>query len=207
MAGLRGRPLPEVRPRDVDGFARAAAAGLVPRVPPDPPRVLPGATAQQVFRTFLLKSGMTVAVVLVLIEVVQHVGMPTVVSGLSVPVLGLLAVGTIFFRFWGDVGRRSVQEFERGYTTFVMQYGGFWWGEGRRWQGAGRRAPWDYSGLWVLDGGGQRMISAPDPNADPPGFYPSPNRRGAFELWTGVVWSGRYRRDPSLDGRNSSPGS
>jgi hypothetical protein len=166
--------------------------------------VLPGSTAHQVFRAFLVKSGVTVAVVLMLVELAPRLGVPTVVSGLLAPVLGLLGLGAIFFRFWAAVGRRSVQEFERGYTTFVMQYGSFSWGE-RRWQSAGRRPPWDYTGLWVLDGRGQRVISAPDPNADPPGFYPSPNRRGALELWTGVVWSGRYRPDPSLDGRDSSP--
>jgi hypothetical protein len=200
MSGLGGRPLPEVRPRDVDGFARAVAHGLVRPVPPEPPPVLPGPTAQQVFRAFLVKSGVTVAVVLVLVELVQRVGLPTAVSGLLAPALGLLGLGVIFFKFWGDVGRRNVQEFEVGYTTLVMQFGNFGWGEGRRWQGVGRRPPWDYSGLWVLDGAGRQVISAPDPNVDPPGFYPSPNRRGSLELWTGVVWSGRYRLDPSFAG-------
>jgi hypothetical protein len=198
MPGLKGRPLPEMRPHDVDGFARAVAAGLVPHIPPEPPRVLPGPTTQQVFRTFLVKSGVTLAVVLLLVELVPRIGLPTAVSGLLVLALGLFGLGAIFFRFWGGVGRRNVLEFERGYTTFVMQYGGFWWGEGRRWEGVGRRAPWDYSGLWVLDGAGRQVVSAPDLNVDPPGFYPSPNRRGALELWTGVVWSGRYRPDPSF---------
>ncbi len=196
MPSLKGRPLPEVRPRDVAGFAGAAAAGLVPGVPSEPPPVLPGPTAQKVFRTFLIKSAITVAAVLLLVELLGRIGLSPAVSAFLAPVLGFLGLGAVYFRFWGDVGRRSVQECEAGYTTFVMQFGGFGWGEGRRWEGVGRRAPWNYAGLWVLDGTGREVVSAPDPDLDPPGFYPSPNRSGAFELWTGAVWSGRYRASP-----------
>jgi hypothetical protein len=48
--------------------------------------------------------------------------------------------------------------------------------------------------LWVLDGSTGAVVSPPVADADPPGLYPSPNRPGAMELWTGVVWSGNYRR-------------
>ena len=197
MSNLRGRTLPEVRPRDVDGFGRAVAAGLVPQVLQEPPELLPGRTAQQVFRMFLLKSAVTVAILLLVVEIVQRV-VPSAAAAAVTPVLGLLSLGLIFFQFWRGVGNRSAQELQHGYTTFRMQYGGFWWGEGRRWKGLGRRAPWDYSGLWVLDTNGRRILSPPNRSVDPPGFYPSPNRHGSLELWTGVVWSGRYRKNTSF---------
>jgi hypothetical protein len=186
---LAGRPLPEVKPRDVHGFAEAAAAGILPKVPPERPKVLPGRTGYQVFLTFLLKSAICVVVVLLFTMAADRARLSPLLPG----ALGLICLGLIVFRFWADVGKRSLQEFQSGYTTFVMQYGAFGWGEGRRWKGIGRRPPWDYSGLWVLDGAGNRVVSAPDANFDPPGLYPSPNRPGSMELWTGVVWSGRYR--------------
>jgi hypothetical protein len=55
------------------------------------------------------------------------------------------------------------------------------------------RAAWDYSGAWVLDGTTGAVRSVPDPEREAPGFYPSPNRPGALELWTGAAWAGRYR--------------
>ena len=188
-----------VRPRDVDGFAEAVAAGLVPRVPREPPRVLPGPTAHQVFRAFLIKSAVSIAAVFLLLELPPRVGLPQDVSTLFAGLAGFVVLGVIYFRFWGDVGRRSVEELKVGYTTFVMQFGSFWWGGGRSGE-VENRIPWDYRGSWVLDGTGQRVVSAPDPNVDPPGFYPSPNRPDAFELWTGAAWLGRYRdRSPLRD--------
>lgn len=155
--------------------------------------MLPGRTAHQVFLTFLLKSAITVAGVLLLVELISQIGLSVVASGLGILLLGLLGLGAIFFRFWSAVGRRSVQEFEAGYTTFAMQYGDIGFGDRRRSGRRGRLTPWNYAGLWVLDGAARDVVSAPDPSIDPPGYYPSPNRRNVFELWTGAVWSGRYR--------------
>jgi hypothetical protein len=146
---------------------------------------------------FLFKSAVTVAILLLVVELIQRVVSGVVAAAVG-PVLGLVSLGLIFFRFWGAVGNRSVQELQHGYTTFRMQYGGFWWGEGRRWERVGRRAPWDYSGLWVLDTTGRHVLSPPNRSVDPPGFYPSPNRHGSLEMWTGLVWSGRYRENPSF---------
>jgi hypothetical protein len=90
------------------------------------------------------------------------------------------------------VGEANVREFEQGYTTLVISLGGFWWRLGLRGRNRGR-VPWDYRGCWVLDGEGRAVVSAPDPGFDPPGFYPSPHRSGAWELWTGAAWTGHYR--------------
>lgn len=190
------RPVSVLRPRDVPGFVRAAQAGIVAHVPREPPRALPGPTGHQVFRAFLIKSAVTVSVVLLLLEALPRIGVRPGVSALVAALAGVLGLGVIYLRWWGDVGRRNVEEMAAGYTTFRMQYGSFWWG-GHGHREPELRTPWDYSGLWVLDGTGRRVLSAPDPNVDPPGFYPSPNRPGAFELWTGAAWLGRYR-DSSL---------
>jgi len=32
-------------------------------------------------------------------------------------------------------------------------------------------------------------VAAPTGDVDPPGYYPSPNRPGRLELWTGAEWS------------------
>ncbi|MFN8075642.1 MAG: hypothetical protein U0Q15_09505 [Kineosporiaceae bacterium] len=179
-------------PRDVPGYAEAVAGGATPRVPPGPPRPLPGPTARGAFHGFLGRAAVVV-VALVLLPDVATRALPPAVAGLAMLVGGVGGLALIVLRLWGAVGRRCVEEFHAGYTTLPLTFGGFGWGEGRRWEGVGRRPPWDYSGLWVLDGTATRVVSAPDPAQDPPGFYPSPHRPGRQELWTGAVWSGRYR--------------
>ncbi|WP_158630709.1 hypothetical protein [Nocardioides daphniae] len=37
------------------------------------------------------------------------------------------------------------------------------------------------------------MVSPPDPSVLPPGHYPSPNRPGQLEMWTGAAWMYDYR--------------
>ena len=64
--------------------------------------MLPGRTARQVFQAFLLKPGATVALVLILVEVVPRIGLPVPVSGLLIPALGLIGLGTIFFKYDGN---------------------------------------------------------------------------------------------------------
>lgn len=188
---FEARPLPERTPRDVPGYAQAARNGVVCPVPRHPPRLLPGPTAHHEFRRFLARSVAVVAVTLVAVEVLARSDGGLLRSGAMLLVgLGCMAV---VFRFWNRVGERNVEEFAAGYTTFRMAFGGWWLGEGRRWQGVGRRAPWDYSGIWVLDPGTGSVVAIPDLSVDPPGFYPSPNRPGRLELWSGQVWTGRYR--------------
>jgi hypothetical protein len=196
MTGLRGRPLPETPPHRVEGYDRARAAGLLPVVPVEPPRLLPGPTAGAVSRRFVLWTICAVFGMVFGLLIVSKTGIPEhVMALLGAPVM--LAVGFTVLRKQGRVGDRAVEEFNAGYTTLVLTFGGFWFGANRRWQGAGHRTPWDYSGTWVYSEDGTRIVSAPDGRTVSPGFYPSPNKRGSLELWTGIAWSGNYRPDPS----------
>jgi hypothetical protein len=149
---------------------------------------------------FLVKLVAAAVAVLVAIEVVQKVGLPTVWSSLLVLGLGLLTLWVIL-RSWAAVGAPNLEELEHGYTTLVLEYGHFRPTGDRRWGATVWHVPWDYSGLWVLGGDG-RVLSPPDPETEPPGFYPSPNRPGEYELWTGTAWAGQFRswERPGLPG-------
>ncbi len=58
---------------------------------------------------------------------------------------------------------------------------------------------WDWRGTWVLNGADE-VVSAPSDELDPPGVYPSPDRDGLLELWTGHEWAGYYY-DPKSEER------
>lgn len=154
----------------------------------------------------MLTSAAVVTAVLLAVEVVPRVGLGAWSEGILTLAAGLIGFAVII-RDLGRVGDRKLEEIAHGYTTLKLDFGGFWLGEGRRWPHFGHRPPWDYSGLWVLDGTHGAVLSKPDRGVEPPGLYPSPNRPGAMELWTGVVWSGNYRRQPSSTGRVELPGS
>lgn len=161
-------------------------------MPVTPPALLPGRSAGREFNLWLATTGAVVVAVLVALEVVPAVGVGTWGASALTLAVGLIGLALIM-RNLGRVGDRKLEEIAHGYTTLKLEFGGFWLGEGRRWPRFGHRAPWDYSGLWVLDGATGAVESEPDREVDPPGLYPSPNRPGALELWTGVVWSGHYR--------------
>ena len=181
-----------VRPRDVPGYEAAVASGTVRPVPAAPPALLPGPSAARVFNRFLLSAAAIVAAVLVVVEVSSRSELGSTATSLICLAAGLLGFAAIIVLL-GRVGDRKLEELAHGYTTLQVEFGGFWVGEGRRWPRFGHRPPWDYSGLWVLDGSTGAVISEPVAGADPPGLYASPNRPGALELWTGAVWSGNYR--------------
>jgi hypothetical protein len=130
--------MPEVRPHTVEGFNGALARGLIPQVPRQPPSPLSGITAGQAARWFLVKALAVVAVDLVLLVVIPHIGLPRVTWNVLILLAGL---GTLWlcYRLWGQVGARNMRELARGYTTLVMPFGAFSWGELRRWEGVGRR--------------------------------------------------------------------
>ena len=162
-----------VLPRDVPGFT-------ADRVPPTAPALLPGPSAQAEFRRFLLKSVAVVVAVLLIVDTAPHVGLGSAGTIVVALAAGLVALWLIV-QLFAEVGDRTLEELEHGYTTLTLQ---------RPVRG---RATWDYSGAWVLDGTTGAVRSAPNPEREPPGFYPSPNRPGALELWTGAAWAGRYR--------------
>jgi hypothetical protein len=184
-----GRYLTTPRPRDVDGYDQAAAAGLTPQVPSDPPAVTVGPTARQALRD-VARSGIGLVVALAAVLLIGGSD-----GRLSLPVVGILlgvaAVGTVVVlaavRRWG---RAQLAELQRGYTTTSFKLGRFW---------AGTAAPdgpvtlgwveWKWDATWVLRPDGS-VVSPPTGDTDPPGLYPSPRRPGALELWTGCQWSG-----------------
>lgn len=191
MTGGQSRGLAHVRPREVSGFAQAAAAGRVPPAPPTPPRPLPGPSADRMFNVWVLKIVAGVAALLVTLEVVERLALPGPAHALVV--LGLFAALAVWIvRGWWAVGDRNLEELAQGYTTLVLTFGFFRSVPGSRFSSTAGRVPWDYTGIWVLAADGS-VKSVPDRSVEPPGFYPSPSRPGQDELWTGAAWSGQYR--------------
>ena len=86
-----------------------------------------------------------------------------------------------------------LEELQAGYATKTFTQGLFWLPV----RGAGRPTwgddivGWEWDGLWIFDAQGN-VVSSPDPAADPPGLYPSPNIPGDRELWTGYRWTGVF---------------
>lgn len=182
----------DIRPREVPAFAAAAAVGGVPVVPPTPPALIAGTTADKSFNFFLLKLVVAAGIVVASLDIVPKiVGGKGLLTALVDFTLGMTVL-VLMLRWLKSVGERNFQEISQGYTTLVLRYGMFGPDASSRWYRTRFRVPWDYSGLWVLGNDG-RVVTAPDPGVDPPGFYPSPNRQGAYELWTGVGWSGQFR--------------
>jgi len=113
------------------------------------------------------------------------------VAGPALLVLGALALFLLLFvRPRSRVGDVFLDELGAGFTTLPLTVGAFW-GVNRR-EGANYMEPWDFRGVWVLDGHGE-VRSAPDPAVDPPGLYPSPERPGQLQVWTGRTWARKFR--------------
>ncbi len=165
---------------------------MLPVVPPHPPRLLPGRTADQEFWLWLGKAVSSAVALVVVGEVVERLDRVPGGTAVVLP-LGLLWFWAVFFRWFRAVGRRKLAELAEGYTTLTFVFGSLVRYPYRRHRyGDESRVPWDYRGLWVLGSDG-RVKSAPDATVEPPGFYPSPNRPGAWELWTGATWAGQFR--------------
>ncbi len=181
-------------PPQVEGYAEARARGLLPVVGEQPPRLLPGPTADQASLRVLAALAATMVAVVAAGKVGSAVfgggGALAVVVGL----VALVAL-TILYRAWARVGERNLAELRRGYTTLSLTAGSFWHGDLRRFGRFGHRPPWDYRGVWVLANDGT-VTQAPDHAVVAPGLYPSPNRPGRWEVWTGQVWTGDFRPSP-----------
>ena len=182
---------PVVPPRQVEGFSSARALGLLPQVPDEPPP-LPRRTARRAFYGW---AGSIVAGAVVWAVLASATAAPL---GRALPVAGpvLLVLGSVaafvllFIRLRSWVGDAFLDELAAGYTTLPLTVGAFW-GVNRE-EGANYADPWDFRGIWVLDGRGA-VRSAPQRDVDPPGLYPSPERPGQLQVWTGKVWARKFR--------------
>ena len=174
--------------------AQAIPPQVVGTAPAEPPALLPGPSAHRLFNRWMATSAVLVAATLLLLAIAPGIGVDGWGQDALILGAGLAALAVVMLRL-GRVGDRKLEEIHAGYTTLTLEFGLFWFGENRRWPRSGHRAPWDYAGLWVLDGASGAVLSEPDRRAVPPGMYPSPNRPGAMELWTGAVWSGHYGPD------------
>lgn len=104
-------------------------------------------------------------------------------------VLGATAAGIVVVTAIGRFRRVLLSELAVGYVTNTFHQGLFWFVDGPGPRVGNPVVGWVWHGVWVLDSSG-RVVSEPDPEVEPPGFYPSPNRAGSLELWTGSQWIG-----------------
>jgi len=168
----------------VPGYADAVTAGLTPARPSRPPSILPGMTAQQAMVRCLVLEVATVFVPVI-------VGLVTDMRPIGL-LLGAGAAGVVAVLFAiGRFRRILLAELAAGYVTTTFHQGMFWFVDrpGARW--GNDVVGWVWDGVWVLTSAGT-VVSAPDPDVEPPGMYPSPNRPGQLELWTGTQWIGVY---------------
>jgi hypothetical protein len=181
-----------VTPRQVDGFLAAQAIGLLPRVPELPPSPLPRRTARRAFVEWLLCVAMGgLSWVLFASVFAGPLNRSWPVAGPVLLVMGAVGVFVLcFLRPRARAGEVFLDELTAGYTTLPML--GAFWGLNPRRAGGNYMEPWDFRGVWVLDGGGE-VRSAPDRTVDPPGLYPSPDRPGQLQVWTGVEWARKFR--------------
>lgn len=178
-------------PREVPGFADAVAAGRTPARPTSPPTLRPGTTAHQALVQCGIVLAVAAAAVLATVLLVPTNGNQATVPGmaliLTATIVGVAAIVMSVRRF----RRMLLSELAAGYVTTTFHQGLFWL--------TNRPGPtvgndvvgWVWDGVWVIDSSGN-VVSSPDPNLDPPGMYPSPNRPDQLELWTGCQWIGVY---------------
>lgn len=174
-------------PDEVPGYARAVELGLTPRVPGTPPElVCPPA-----------HRGVLSAACLGLLSIVV-----TVISGSVWCLVLVFAAFAWIIRVVRRMQVRERLEVAAGYRLAKWR-AGTWGGDPERRYPAGKgmaAAPWDLRGLWFLDERGG-VVAEPDRSVLPPGMYPSPNRPGELEMWTGRGWMYNYRTpaQPFLD--------
>lgn len=178
------------RPRDLTDLDRAGSAGVTPVVSSTPPPVTVIPTARRALRDrWLTVGGAALAVAVAMIAGADNgrLSLGAVVTMLVVAAAGVIAM-IVTTRRWG---RAQLAELQLGYTTTRFVLGRWWFAPAPDAPLTLGKIQWDWSGTWVLDPDGT-VISAPSPDVDPPGLYPSPNRPGAVELWTGHQWSGYF---------------
>lgn len=165
------------RPSEMPAHALAVGTGLVRRVPATPPERIPGPSAAEVAQ----RSGMRALL-----------GMTVVVGAFTLHTSAWTALLLVAFCCWSmtlfpTLGNRLLDELAHGYTTLVFTQGTFWFSR-ESW------VTWDFSAVWKYTKNG---VEPPTPGAvDPPGLYPSPDRPGRWQVWTGHQWSGTHRPAP-----------
>ena len=183
-----------VHPWNVPGFAAAAARGLVPVVPAEPPALLPGPSAHAAVWRYLRQVGAVVGGWMLTMLAVSSIDSTVAV------VVRLVALAVSLVGFWRVVvvgraraGERLLAELDAGYATFRPPFGGFWTTRQESQPTLTYQEPWDFRGIWQLSPTGALAGPPPDRSVAAPGFYPSPNRPGVFELWTGAAWGSVWR--------------
>lgn len=193
------KALESPQPPDVPGFREAQEHGLVPIVsastPVHPtPSLTP--TAAEMFRTFLIRSGVTGAVVIgFLFGIAPRLEVPLQLDSWLGVVASAVWMWLLFFRWLPEPFERALEECMHGYATLTLIQGRFRSQQHPAWARPEVGMPWNFSGVWVLDCKFQVQFS-PRSGFSPPGFYPSPHEPDLWELWTGVVWSGTYQDGP-----------
>lgn len=110
----------DVPPREVPGYAEAVAAGTVPRVPAKAPALGPRPSAQQMFRRFAISCVTAIPALPALHWALRAIGTPPGVR-LIVMLVVSLALFWAMFRRLAQIGDRSLEEFQRGYATLVIE--------------------------------------------------------------------------------------
>ncbi|MBC9227089.1 hypothetical protein GL325_12200 [Aeromicrobium sp. 636] len=170
-------------PRTVPGFDRAVELGLTPRTPADPP---PTVTTNS-RRLLLAIVATTFSLLLVVLLLANATPAPPWLLGL-VTALTLAIIVRMFVR----LRRVMWDEISAGYCRVDYMVALFSRDPEYRFPASRMRgAPWDLRGLWRLADDGSVVVE-PDWSVLPPGHYPSPNRPGQLELWTGSAWAYRY---------------
>ena len=176
-------------PRQVEGFAAAQTLGLLPRVSEVPPD-LPRRTARRAFIRWIVYLVLgAVGWAVLASTLARPLQRWSPVAGSALLVLGALFL-FLFVRLRSQVGDVFLDELGAGFTTLPLTVGAFW-GVNRH-EGANYMESWDFRGIWVLAGSG-KVRSTPDRTVDPPGLYPSPERPGQLQVWTGMIWARKFR--------------
>lgn len=177
----------QTTPEMVPEYTEAKNANLLPKVPTSPP------VAGSISSMKLLL--ICIAIVFITgfagIQIGNSVDLPTWVKGAMFIVPLLAAVGSFYFP-----SKAKTKEYAAGYTYVddaVMTYGV---PLSKLYKVQNQAGPaghqWNFRGLWKLNYNGSAN-RPPVEGVLPIGYYPSPNRQGEFEYWTGAEWMGKFK--------------
>lgn len=200
MSKAKREALTRPAPRELPAFQEAAERGLIPIVPEHPPThphadLVP--TSRRMLDRWLVQTvGAAALYVALAWAVVGRISTPYYVHQWLFMALGVVGLFLVL-RSISRATRRVLEETMHGYTTSIISFGALC-SLGRThkaWGGGDNGPPHSFDGVWVLDRN-FKVQSTPNPNFDPPGFYPSPHEPEKWELWTGSAWTGTYREQP-----------